>query len=139
VICLDTNAVIRLISGRAPKVRINFEAALEAGAEFGVPALVMHELLFGIAKSARREANQHLLNAYLVMGASYMPLDERDVREAAEIRVVLEKAGTPIGPYDLLIAAQVKCRNAVLITANVREFSRVSGLVVHNWSVDPEG
>jgi tRNA(fMet)-specific endonuclease VapC len=138
VICLDTNAVIGLISGRAPKVRDSFAAALEAGADFGVPALVMHELLFGIAKSARRDANRQLLNSYLAIGASFLPLDESDAREAAEIRTVLERAGTPIGPFDLLIAAQVRRRGAVLITANVREFSRVGGLIWQNWADDPK-
>jgi tRNA(fMet)-specific endonuclease VapC len=53
---------------------------------------------------------------------------------AGEIRATLERAGTPIGPYDTLIAAQAVRRNFLLITANVREFSRVEGLRWENWA-----
>ena len=57
-----------------------------------------------------------------------------DAREAGDIRAALERTGTPIGPYDVLIAAQARRRGAMLATANVREFARVPGLRLVDWS-----
>jgi len=51
----------------------------------------------------------------------------------AELRVALEQKGTPIGPNDMLIAAHALSRGLILVTANVDEFSRVSGLSIQNW------
>ena len=62
-----------------------------------------------------------------------LPLDYEDAMEAGHIRVGLERRGTPIGPYDVLIAAQARRRGALLVTANLGEFSRVEGLRVENW------
>lgn len=60
--------------------------------------------------------------------------DQDDAREAGEIRATLRAAGTPIGPYDVLIAAQARRRDAVLITTNTREFVRVPGLRIEDWT-----
>jgi tRNA(fMet)-specific endonuclease VapC len=63
-----------------------------------------------------------------------LPFESEDARIAGEVRIKLERAGTPIGPYDLLIAAQAIRHGLQLITANVREFSRVEGLRWEDWS-----
>jgi tRNA(fMet)-specific endonuclease VapC len=63
-----------------------------------------------------------------------LPSEPEDADEAGEIRAELERAGTPIGPYDLLIASQARRRSATLVTANSREFVRVSGLKMENWA-----
>jgi tRNA(fMet)-specific endonuclease VapC len=55
--------------------------------------------------------------------------------EAGEIRAELERLGTPIGTYDVLIAAQARRRGAVLVTANTLEFARVPGLNRENWAI----
>jgi PIN domain len=55
---------------------------------------------------------------------------------AGDLRATLEAAGTPIGPYDLLIAAQALRTGATLVTANVSEFARVRGLVWQDWTVE---
>jgi PIN domain len=60
--------------------------------------------------------------------------DSEDAEEAGDIRAALERAGTPIGPHDILIAAQARRRSAVLITANEREFVRVPGLKTEDWA-----
>jgi tRNA(fMet)-specific endonuclease VapC len=60
--------------------------------------------------------------------------DREDGRRAGEIRAALANAGTPIGPYDALIAGQLVARELTLVTANVEEFRRVGGLVVEDWS-----
>jgi tRNA(fMet)-specific endonuclease VapC len=59
--------------------------------------------------------------------------DQEDARQAGEIRATLAAAGTPIGPYDVLIAGQARARSLVLVTRNTGEFSRVGGLHVEDW------
>ena len=63
-----------------------------------------------------------------------MTFDAEDAHEAGDIRALLERAGTPIGPYDILIAAQARRRGATLVTANTREFARVPGLKTEDWT-----
>jgi tRNA(fMet)-specific endonuclease VapC len=62
-----------------------------------------------------------------------VPFDKEDARQAGEIRATLEVLGTPIGPYDVLIAGQACARGLVLVSRNLREFQRVDGLTVENW------
>ena len=68
-----------------------------------------------------------------MLDITLLPFEPEDAEEAGDIRAVLESAGTPIGPYDILIAAQARRRGAVLVTANIGEFSRVQGLATENW------
>lgn len=136
MICLDTNAVIAIVSGRVRAVRDHVEVALNAGEVLALPAMVMHEMWYGIAKSDRRPASIALFETFMGRGVVFLPFDEDDCREAGEIRAQLAKVGTPIGPYDVLIAAQARRRGATLVTANVREFMRVPGLNVADWSSD---
>ena len=68
--------------------------------------------------------DRHMLDLYEI----------EDAEEAADIRVAVEQSGTPIGPYDVLIAAQARRRAALLVTANTREFIRVPGLQTVNWA-----
>ena len=105
-------------------------------AEVGVPSVaisivVAAELRFGVAKSgsirlARRLA---LLLDYLEILPLGVPVDEH----YGEIRLHLERAGTPIGPNDLLIAAHGRSMGMTVVTDNLREFRRVPGLHVENW------
>jgi tRNA(fMet)-specific endonuclease VapC len=62
-----------------------------------------------------------------------LEFDQEDARQAGEIRAALAATGTPIGPYDVLIAGQARARSLVLVTHNTREFSRVSGLDIEDW------
>jgi tRNA(fMet)-specific endonuclease VapC len=62
------------------------------------------------------------------------PFEPEDAEEAGDIRAALERSGTPIGPYDTLIAAQARRRGALLVTANRREFARVPGLRSEDWA-----
>jgi tRNA(fMet)-specific endonuclease VapC len=61
--------------------------------------------------------------------------DAEDARESGDIRAALARAGTPIGPYDVLIAAQARRRGAILVTANKNEFARVPGLQTQDWTI----
>jgi tRNA(fMet)-specific endonuclease VapC len=133
--CLDTNAVIAAINQRQPHVAQRLQAALAGGAVIGLPAIVLYEIRYGISKSARPEKNQAILDTFLTLSITPWAFDDEDAAEAGDIRAALERAGTPIGPYDVLIAAQARRRKAVLVTANMAEFARVPGLRVEDWSV----
>jgi tRNA(fMet)-specific endonuclease VapC len=134
MICLDTNAVIAAINQRKPSVRHRLEQALVDRVIVGIPAAALYEIWYGIRKSTRPQANAAVLATFLALDVTPWPFEPADAEEAGDIRAVLERAGTPIGPCDILIAAQARRRNAVLITANEREFARVPGLKTEDWA-----
>jgi tRNA(fMet)-specific endonuclease VapC len=135
MICLDTNVVIAAINQREPWVRRRLERALVDGVVVGIPAIVLYEIWYGIKKSARARANAAVLAVFLSLDVMPWPFESEDAEEAGDIRAALKRAGTPIGPYDVLVAAQARRRGAVLITANEREFARVAGLKTEDWAL----
>jgi tRNA(fMet)-specific endonuclease VapC len=131
---LDTNVIIAAINRRNPRVRERLLQNLADGAAVGIPAIVLFEMWYGIKKSAWPKRNADRLADFLSLDLLHWPFDGTDAEEAGDIRVILERAGTPIGPYDILIAAQARRRGATLITANEREFLGVPGLKLENWA-----
>lgn len=136
MISMDTNAVIAAINGRIPTVRKKLEAALVDRTAIGISAIVLYELAYGIRKSARPHANATALATFISLGIAVWPFEPEDAEEGGDIRFALERAGTPIGPHDILIAAQTRRRGALLVTANTGEFARVPGLRMENWTLD---
>jgi tRNA(fMet)-specific endonuclease VapC len=134
MMCLDTNIVISVINLRPDRIRARLDAELAAGTAVGIPAIVLFEMRYGAAKSDRRSRNETALDAFLSLAVTPWPFDAEDAAHAGDIRAVLEAGGTPIGHYDYLIAAQARRRGATLVTLNGREFSRVPGLTVTDWS-----
>ncbi len=132
--CLDTNIIIHAINRRRPEFAVRISEELQAGRTLMVPAIVRFELEYGLAKSQRREANRAILATLLARGFEQPAFDLDDAAEAGDIRAALEAKGAPIGPYDLLIAAQARRRGAALVTLNRREFERVPGLMVTDWA-----
>jgi tRNA(fMet)-specific endonuclease VapC len=132
--CLDTNIVIFGMNGRRPKIAARLDLELAAGAMLIIPAIVRYELEFGCAISKQPALSRGRLEAFLSAGFDEPPFDLADAREAGEIRAALEAQGTPIGPYDNLIAAQARRRGAILVTLNRSEFERVPGLIVADWA-----
>ncbi len=130
---LDTNACIALINGTPALVRSRFQKAV-GGAQIYVSAVVIFELWYGIAKSARPEVNAQRLETFLAGPVIVLPFDDEDARVGGSIRAALELSGRPIGAYDLLIAGQALGRQLTLVTANVSGFSRVKGLVWQDWA-----
>lgn len=125
---LDANAVIAVLNGHAD---MNARIRLEHPSDIGLPAIVAHELYYGAFKSERRERNVDLVDA---LQFEVLTFDREDARQAGEIRAELAKqGGRPIGPYDVLIAGQAKARGLTLVTHNVSEFNRVTGLAVEDW------
>ena len=89
-----------------------------------------HELFYGAFRGSRPAQN---LASFDALKFEVLEFDKEDARQAAEIRAMLATAGTPIGPYDVLIAGQARARDLTLITRNMGEFSRVAGLRAENW------
>jgi len=130
---LDTNACIALNKGTPASVRVRFAAAVNGGAQVWVPSIVLHELWYGVVKSARPKENADDLATFLAGAVHVLAFGADDAREAGEVRALLERIGKPIGAYDVLIAGQALRRGLTLVTANVREFGRVKGLVWEDW------
>ncbi len=100
-----------------------------------VSSVVALELWYGTAKSQRKEANTRRLEAFFAGPLEWTVFDDEDAREAGIVRAELEFAGNPIGAYDVLIAGQARRRGATLVTSNVSEFDRVTGLKWEDWAV----
>jgi tRNA(fMet)-specific endonuclease VapC len=126
--------VIISINNAASRVRARLDQTLRDGTVVTVSSIVLFELWYGIAKSRRKQHNIISITDFLAAPIAILSFDANDAREAADIRAVLAKAGRPIGPYDVLIAAQARRRGATLITANEREFARVPGLKTEDWA-----
>lgn len=134
MLCLDTNVVVNLLTGRRSAVRRRFDDERRAGRRLTLPVIALFELRYGAANSDRPEANARVLETLLADKIDILHFDAEDAAEAGEIRAHLRSQGTPIGPYDVLIAAQARRREATLITSNLREFKRVPGLIVMDWA-----
>ena len=96
-------------------------------------SIIRGELMHGAQKYGNRERRMALVEKTLAPFVSYSYHDE-DAEVYAEIRDKLEKSGNIIGPYDLQIAAIALRRQLTLVTGNVREFARVAGLLIEDWS-----
>ncbi len=94
-------------------------------------SIVAFELYYGAFNSAP-SASEHRPRSK-PLRFQVLPFDAEDARRSGEVRAALRTAGTPIGPYDILIAGQALARNLTLVTNNVREFRRVPGLAVEDW------
>jgi tRNA(fMet)-specific endonuclease VapC len=134
MICLDTNVVMTIFNKPASRAEARLRAEFKVGNAVAISSLVLFELWHGAAKSARTERNKNRIEDFLVAPIAILQFDAEDAREAGEIRAALERSGTPIGPYDILIAAQARRRDALLVTANEREFARVPGLKTEDWA-----
>jgi len=127
---LDTNSVIDLFrSSSSPVAR---RLRRYAPSQIGLSSLVLHELFYGAFRSLRRESNLARVEA---LALPILDFDALDAREAGEIRARLVTEGRPIGPLDSLIAGQARARQLTLVTHNTREFSRVPGLKLADWSL----
>jgi tRNA(fMet)-specific endonuclease VapC len=102
-------------------------------AELRISALVEHELRFGFALTPGTRAEELTLRLLEVIPG--IPFGSAEARRAAVLRSGLARIGKPIGPYDVLIAATALEHQLTLVTHNVREFRRVEGLAVEDWTV----
>ncbi|SEP15965.1 tRNA(fMet)-specific endonuclease VapC [Aquisalimonas asiatica] len=126
---LDTNICIYVIKHRPAQARERFN---QHGPHLCTSSVVAAELYYGAARSGRPEHNLLQVESFLAR-LDILPFDENAAGHYGEIRADLARAGTPIGPYDLMIAAHARSRGLTVVTNNESEFTRVPGLLVENW------
>jgi tRNA(fMet)-specific endonuclease VapC len=129
---LDTNICIYISKKKPAQVQARLER-LKPG-DVGMSVITYAELMYGAWKSEKAASNLSKL-AQLRFVIPVEPLDSEVARHYGRLRAELEKKSSPIGAYDLLIAAHALSLGLTLVTNNVREFSRVPGLRVENWVV----
>lgn len=133
MIMLDTNAVIAIMNDSPRLVADVLAERLAARENVAVSSIVLFELWFGIAKSHRKSGNAEKLSDFLAAPIQQLVFDSEDGLVAGKVRQELASKGTPIGPYDVLIAGQALRHGATLVTANSKEFKRVKGLKCEDW------
>jgi len=126
---LDTNAVIAVLN--APRSSVARRVRRQKPDDVGVSVIVIHELYYGAFRSRRADHNLQLIDSLQFEAVEF---DSDDARHAGEIRAILTNRGTPIGPYDVLIAGQARARQLTLVTRNTAEFARVRYLRIEDWS-----
>lgn len=126
---LDTNILSYFFKGEG---RVAKHLLATPPAAITIPAIVIFELEFGLARSSCHEQRRRQLQE-LVSLVTILPFGPAEARASALIRTELEQAGTPIGPYDLLIAGTALSHGATLVTHNTKELGRVRGLALEDW------
>jgi tRNA(fMet)-specific endonuclease VapC len=129
---LDTNTCIRYINGRAPALREKLLTVVDA--DMVISAVTKAEMFAGAARSRTPQRSRARQDAFLARFVS-LPFDDAAADQFGRVRAALEVAGTPIGPYDMQIAAIALAHGLIVVTHNVREFGRIEGLQVEDWEV----
>jgi tRNA(fMet)-specific endonuclease VapC len=128
---LDTNTCIYIIKQKPLSVLEKFNS-IPPG-QVALSIITFAELEYGARKSLAIEKNLAALRQFSIP-FDILTFDYNAAVEYGIIRAELETQGTPIGPLDTLIAAHAKSTNYTLVTNNEKEFSRVSGLKIENWT-----
>jgi len=127
---LDTNICIYIINKRPPEVLERFRQ-IEL-MQLHIPTVVISELYFGLEKNQSHKRNATFLEAFIAP-LSVIGFSVKAAKHAATIRYQLRKQGTPIGAYDIQIAAIALAEDMVLLTNNTKDFERIEGLKLENW------
>ena len=127
---LDTDTCIYALKRDETVLRNLLSTARE---DVSISVVTESELRTGAAKSSSPMKTLHLIENFL-RPLAVLDFTSEDARVYANVRAKLERAGTPIGPLDTLIAAQAVARRLTLVSNNEREFRRVNGLAVVNWT-----
>ena len=127
---LDTNTCIYIIKNKPPQVLVKFQTLNISNV--AISSITVAELEYGVYKSQRQEQNMIALSQFLIP-LETLPFDERATQTYGKIRAELESQGIVIGSMDMLIASQAISLELILVTNNVRELSRIPGLVLENW------
>lgn len=127
---LDTNTCIYIIKNKPPQVFQKFQTLNIS--DIGISSITIAELEYGVYKSQHREKNKLALTQFLIP-LEIVPFDDKSTLLYGQIRAELERKGTVIGAMDMLIASQAMSLGLTLVTNNIKEFSRIAGLVLENW------
>ena len=128
---LDTNICIYAMKNKPEKVLQRLKEEINDGV--CISSITLAELEYGMKHSSNPAKNEQALLRFL-LPFDVLPFGAAAASEYGEIRAYLQKAGTPIGAMDMLIAAHAKSEDIVLVTNNTREFDRVVGLELENWA-----
>lgn len=126
---LDTNTLIYFFKGTG---HVAYHLLNLPPKDISIPAIVLFELEVGIAKSQSPAKRAAQLKSIVTM-VNVLSFGPNEAKHAAQIRVQLEQNGNPIGPFDVLIAGTAVAHQAVLVTHNRNEFSRVKNLRLEDW------
>ena len=129
---LDTNVCIRYLNGQSEK--IHQQLNMKAPEEIALCSVVKAELIYGAHKSHNPSKNLQRLYFFADTLIS-LPFDDKAANIYGRIRTDLERAGTPIGPNDLMIAAIAIANEIILVTHNTSEFSKVDTLRIEDWEI----
>lgn len=127
---LDTNVCIYIIKQQPVAVLKRF-LEYQIG-DIGISSITLSELRYGVAKSTHQEKNTKALDEFITP-LEVVSFDEEATHVYGDIRATLEKAGTPIGSMDMLIAAHAVSLGIPLVTNNAREFIRIPALNIIDW------
>jgi tRNA(fMet)-specific endonuclease VapC len=131
---LDTNICIYIIK-KQPAVVLQRVQSRQPG-EIAISTITLAELEYGVARSRYPDRNRVALLEF-VLSFTILDFDQKASAEYGHVRSSLESKGRPIGPMDLLLAAQARSHNLILVTNNEKEFRRIEGLRVENWAKAP--
>lgn len=126
---LDTNICIYTIKNRPPEVR---EAFKQHHQQLCISTITLMELIYGAEKSAAPERNLEVIEGFAAR-LDVLAYDNEAAAHSGQLRAELARSGTPIGPYDQMIAGHARSRGLILVTNNHSEFDRVPGLRVEDW------
>lgn len=128
---LDTNICIYAIKHKPEQVLLRLQE--HDPAEICISSVTYAELMHGVQKSQAVDKNRLAL-ALLLANIDILNFDAAAAESYGEIRAELEKQGTPIGPLDMMIAGHARSLNHIVVTNNIKEFSRINGLKLENWT-----
>ena len=127
---LDTDIVIYTMKSRPQQVKRRFQ---QHQSQMGISAVTLGELVFGAEHSQAVERNLADIES-MAARLEVVPFDNKAAYHFGQIRAELYRTGQPIGPYDMMIAGQARAMGLILVTNNVKEFERVQGLLLEDWS-----
>lgn len=126
---LDTNIVIYTFKNKPVVVK---EAFVRHYGQSCISSVSLMELVYGAEKSSNPERNLTEIEGF-ISRIDVIPYDDIAANHTGQIRAELAELGTPIGPYDQMIAGHARSQGLILVTNNMREFERVPGLRLENW------
>jgi len=128
---LDTNICVYVTNERSAAATKRLRSCNTE--DVGISIITVAELRYGADKSHAAEKAHNALNNFLTP-LQILEFDEKAATTYGFIRAQLEKKGTPIGPLDMLIGAHALSVGAIMVTGNTKEFRRIPGLVVEDWT-----
>lgn len=128
---LDTNIVIYTIKNRPEAVK---QAFLAHYGQMCISTITLMELIYGAEKSSAPDRNLRDVEGFAAR-LDVLDYDSEAAAHSGELRAQLARAGTPIGPYDQMIAGHARSRGLILVSNNEKEFARVPGLRLENWAI----